>query len=204
MAIPCPGCGRQYDVTLFPFGRTIRCTCGRRVGLEHRLALPETGSNDVEPRFAADAMLGRLARWLRILGYDTFYDSAVEDGDLVRRAVAEGRHLLTRDRRLPEEWRIDGCTVLASDDPLEQLRAVLQMLGARPAETAGLFSRCPACNDVLVDADRLETRGSVPLRVWESHEAFSRCPGCGKIYWQGSHTRRIRRRLEALRGDGDS
>lgn len=203
MAIPCSGCGRHYDATLFEFGRTIHCTCGRRVGRQLRLTLGRSESAESQPRFAADAMLGKLARWLRILGYDTFFDATVEDGELVRRALSEGRHLLTRDRRLPEEWTVAGCTVLGSDDPIEQLRAVVEMLGVQPTAAQGLFSRCPACNDVLVDADRLEARGSVPRRVWESHEAFSRCPGCGKHYWEGTHTRRIRHRLATLAGDAE-
>lgn len=64
-------------------------------------------------------MLGRLARWLRVLGYDTLYDDAIEDADLVRRAIADGRFVLTRDRRLQEEWRVDGCLVLEADEPVE-------------------------------------------------------------------------------------
>ncbi|NIQ57070.1 MAG: twitching motility protein PilT, partial [Gammaproteobacteria bacterium] len=93
-----------------------------------------------EARFACDAMLGRLARWLRALSYDTVYDPEIEDEDLVRRAVRDGRFLLTRDRRLPEEWRIDGCLVLESDVPLDQLREVddrLDLEWPRP-----LFRRC--------------------------------------------------------------
>ena len=95
MAITCHGCGREYDVTLFQFGRTIRCTCGARVGLEHRIG---PAVDEARPRFIADAMLGRLARWLRTLGYDTAYDDRIADADLVRRSLTEGRHLLTRDR----------------------------------------------------------------------------------------------------------
>ena len=65
MSIPCPGCGHEYDVTLFQFGRTVRCDCGVEVALSARAL------NRPTPRFIADAMLGRLARWLRLLGVDT-------------------------------------------------------------------------------------------------------------------------------------
>ena len=82
MAILCPTCGREYDVTLFQFGRTISCTCGAHVGLEKRIPFTPIGR---EPRFICDAMLGRLARWLRTLGYDTEYDDAIDDAVLVAR-----------------------------------------------------------------------------------------------------------------------
>jgi uncharacterized protein with PIN domain len=199
MAIPCPECGRHYDVTLFQFGRTIHCTCGARVGLEKRISLPDT---DREPQFAADAMLGKLTRWLRILGYDTWYEPDAEDGRLVRTAVWEERYLLTRDRRIPEEWRIEGCLILEPDDLFEQLRLVASRFGlfAGAGSAAGVFSRCPACNALLAEARRDDLENRVPERVLEAVERFSRCPGCDKVYWEGSHTRRIRRRLAELRG----
>jgi hypothetical protein len=103
MSIPCPECARDYDVTLFQFGRAITCACGRRVGHGHRLPHPVAEGT---PRFLADAMLGRLAGWLRAIGHDTAYEPAAEDGDLVRRAWQERRILLTRDRRLPREWMV--------------------------------------------------------------------------------------------------
>jgi uncharacterized protein with PIN domain len=80
------------------------------VGLEPRLRAPDS----VPPRFVADAMLGRLARWLRLLGFDTAWVQDVSDGELVRRAIEEGRVILTRDRALPSEWRVAGVHVLAA------------------------------------------------------------------------------------------
>lgn len=197
MAIECPRCGRHYDVTLFSFGRTIRCTCGARVGrekLERRL------DGRPELRFLCDAMLGRLARWLRALGYDAAYDSEIEDADLVRRAVEEERVILTRDRDLVEAWRIEGCLALESDDPLENLAAVDRELGLgwpRP-----LFRRCLACNVAFEPAPPEEVEAHVPERVRRRETEFRRCPGCERIYWEGSHTRRMRRRLEGVLGGG--
>lgn len=187
MAIQCPGCGREYDVTLFQLGRTIHCTCGRRVGLEHRLGPPVSTDR---PRFIADAMLGRLARWLRTLGYDTAFDDAIRDDELVRRAFTEGRHVLTRDRKLFEEWRIGGGLLLRSDRPLEQMAEVAATFGLVP--TGNLFSRCRICNEPLQPVEREAVRTRVPARVWTRTRVFTRCPRCDRVYWEGSHTDRMR------------
>ncbi len=195
MAVPCPTCGRTYDVALFQFGRTIHCTCGTRVGLEPREA-PPTG----RPRLFADAMLGRLARWLRILGYDTEFESDIGDEALVRRCIREGRILLTRDRRLLQEWRVPRAVLLRAEGPLEQLREAVTRLGL--SGDARLFSRCPVCNTPVRAVDRPEVRGAVPERVWRECDAFVRCPRCARVYWEGSHTRRIRERLAGVLGSG--
>jgi uncharacterized protein with PIN domain len=191
MAVPCPTCGRTYDIALFQFGRTIHCTCGTRVGLEPRDA-PQAG----ELRLFADAMLGGLARWLRILGYDTSYERHIEDEALVRRCFAEGRLLLTRDRRLLEEWRVRRSLLVSAQKPPEQLCEVVTRLGL---DWEGrLFERCTICNTLVCAASRSTLEGRLPERIVREHTAFSRCPTCERIYWEGSHTRRIRERLESL------
>ncbi len=196
MAITCSGCGREYDVTLFQFGRTIHCACGRRVGLEHRLGPPVTADR---PRFFADAMLGRLARWLRTLGYDTAYEDAIADEALVRRALDEGRHILTRDRRLFQEWRVEGLLVEA-DTPLDQLAEVIGAFELDPPPR--LFTRCRRCNAPLRPVSRASVAGQVPARVWARETEFTRCTGCGKVYWEGSHTERMRRVLRRVFASG--
>jgi uncharacterized protein with PIN domain len=184
MSVPCPRCGRRYDAGLFACGRTIHCTCGARVGTGER-AEPAG-----EPRFAADAMLGRLARWLRVLGFDTSWEAHVPDAALVRHALAEGRTLLTRDRRLPEEWTRVPVFVLYAED----LRGQLAELGARFALAARArpFTRCNRCNERLRPASDAEVRERVPPSVRARHEGFLRCPRCGRVYWAGSHVARMR------------
>lgn len=197
MAIPCPGCGRQYDVTLFEYGRTIHCACGRRVGREIRARAP-TGA---EPRFLCDAMVGRLARWLRAIGCDAAFAGDVEDAALVRRAVDEGRAIVTRDRRLSVEWRIPDVLVLESEDPLEGVRRVVERFGlAWPRE---LFTRCLECNVPLRPAGADEVADRVPTHVRRTRDRFRRCPSCGRVYWEGSHTERMRRRLADALGTGE-
>lgn len=204
MAIVCAGCGREYDVTLFQFGRTIHCTCGNRVGLEHRLtvSLP-----DERPRFIADAMLGRLARWLRTLGFDTAYDDGIDDEELVRRAIEEGRHILTRDRKLFEEWRVEVGLVVDAAETSEQLAHVVRAFGlVRPVQ---LFRRCRECNAELEWVALEEVVERVPDRVVErlrlrasaGGPKVSICPECGRVYWEGSHTARMRAVVDRVFGE---
>ncbi len=195
MAVLCAACGREYDVTLFQFGRTIHCTCGRRVGLEHRVEIPVETER---PRFVADAMLDRLARWLRTLGYDTAYDDAIPDDELVRRAFEEGRQILTCDRRLFDEWRIEGGLVIDAEKPLEQLSEVVAAFELpRPTH---LFTRCRMCNAVVRQVERPAVADRVPPRVWERESDFAECPRCGRIYWEGSHAQRMRSVLHRVFG----
>jgi uncharacterized protein with PIN domain len=190
MDVTCPGCGRAYDDGLFRYGRSLHCACGSVVAAT-RLARDEAVPRP--PCFMADAMLGRLARWLRILGFDTAYEAHIDDRDLVRRAVEQRRIILTRDRRLPDEWRISGVHVLAAERPMAQLREIEAVFAigrdARP------FTRCSRCNTGLEAAAADDVRGEIPARVLLDHDRFRRCPRCRRVYWNGSHVDRIRRAL---------
>jgi hypothetical protein len=152
-----------------------------------------------ETRFLADAMLGRLARWLQALGFDTTYDPAVHDPELVALAAAEGRVLLTRDRHLVDHLRPERAVLVTDDDPLAQLRQVVAACALRPP--ARLFSRCLVCNGQLRDATPDEAATLVPEASRGLPGPVRRCPGCGRVYWQGSHARRMRETLaDALPG----
>jgi len=190
MAISCQKCGRQYDVTLFEFGRTINCACGMRVGFEHKLVLPKTG----EIKFFADVNVARLVRWLRAIGIDTWWEDAISDADLVRRAIRENRFVLTLDKRLLKEWRTDNVLLLTSERPLEQFAQVVEHFKLKlPAQ---FFTRCLVCNSILRGAIDEEIAANVPPRVRENNELFYYCPNCEKIYWEGSHTERMRAVIE--------
>lgn len=146
-------------------------------------------------------MLGGLARWLRVLGLDTAYRPDLDDRELVDLAVAEGRTLLTRDRRLTERRLARDHLLIASGVVDQQVRQVVEALGHRPAE-AELFSRCLRCNTPLVDADPATAREHVPPFVARTHERFRHCPGCDRYFWSASHVHRMRERLGRMGLDG--
>jgi uncharacterized protein with PIN domain len=147
------------------------------------------------PRFAADAMLGRLARWLRVLGFDTSYDAVLADPELVQLANEEDRILLTRDRHLLRELRPQLAHEVRQDAPLEQLRDLVATLDlAAPAE---LFTRCMLCNTPLPPPlDEKEAERLLPPGVRGIPGPVRRCPACGRVYWHGSHVRRMREALQ--------
>lgn len=143
-------------------------------------------------------MLGALARWLRVLGVDTAYDASIDDPELAERAVAEDRLLLTRDRRLVERRGLAGRHLLIDSEVVdEQVRQVLSALGLEPS-AGDLFTRCLRCNTPLEPVDAASARRLVPPFVARTQQRFRRCPGCRRLYWRGTHARRMRRRLARM------
>jgi uncharacterized protein with PIN domain len=141
--------------------------------------------------FVVDAMLGTLAKWLRILGYDTRFDPALDDYQLMRLSRAEGRLLLTRDRELARHRGIRALLV-TSEDLDEQIRQVLTELDLEPNTS---FSRCPVCNEPLRPIDREAARQRVPAYVARTHETFRICPSCQRVYWRGTHWQQMAEKL---------
>lgn len=148
-------------------------------------------------RLLADVMLGSLARWLRILGIDTVYDRHARDAELVERAVAEGRTLLTRDRRLVQRRRARDHVLIRSDRLDEQIGQVVEELGLEldPRRT---FGRCVRCNEPLARLPPEAARPRVPPYVARTQREFRRCPACGRIYWAATHVERMRERLRRM------
>jgi len=190
VGLPCRRCGRRYDAALFAFGRTFHCACGERVARAPRL---RSAHDPCEPRFLADAMLGRLARWLRVAGYDTRHEAGIRDADLARAALREGRLILTRDRSLPEEWSLEDVLVLESQDALGLLGEVGRRFRLDWRRRA--FSRCSRCNARVEPVARAAVADRVPQGVLARGLALAGCPECGRVYWEGSHTERMRRAL---------
>ncbi len=155
-------------------------------------------------RMIADAMLGKLAKWLRLLGYDVAYERKIEDRELIRRAREEDRLILTRDARLVGRRRSprDRFLFIRDEHLPQQLRQVVRELNL--SVTDHLFTRCVACNAVIETIPREAVREQVPVYVYETQTRFSRCPACGRTYWPGTHGERARERLQRLFEDGRS
>ena len=143
----------------------------------------------------ADCMLGRLAKWLRLLGYDTAYENDASDPHLARRARAEGRVLLTRDHELAGRRGLR--TLLIESETLEeQVQEVQDALGPPPDPA---LSRCSVCNGVLETVTPAEIADHAPLYVLRTQTEFRRCSNCGKVYWPGTHIQAMRAHLEEMR-----
>jgi len=146
-----------------------------------------------KPKFAADRMLARVARWLRMLGADVIFDDRIDGAAMLKRARDEARILLTRDKRLKTASEV---FFLDSEDFREQLRAILSRHPFDIHREA--FSRCSRCNTPLITVDREVVRQRVPPFVYASNERFSECPSCAHLYWSGTHPDRIMREVERL------
>lgn len=151
-------------------------------------------------RFMADAMLGRLARWLRILGYDTAYEKAITDEMLIDRALRENRWLLTRDRRLAQRKLLRGRhTLIASDDVEGQLHQLHRDLTIDLDVNHQRGYRCADCNVVLMPISHDDAALLVPPFVAREYREFLQCPHCRRAFWPGTHWHDLDRRLTAIK-----
>jgi len=148
-------------------------------------------------RFLADAHLGKLARLLRLLGFDTRYSTNLSDRELVASSVRERRILLSRDRRLFMHKALTHGYRLRATDPPRQAEEVLQALSLHGA--ARPFSRCMSCNAKLRAIARDSVKDRVPLRVFKRFRRFMHCSACGRIYWRGTHFRRLEQLVRTFR-----
>lgn len=150
--------------------------------------------------FIVDGMLGKLARWLRMMGYDAKYSSAVEDAELLATAKRENRVLLTRDFELYEQAaskNIEAYYVEGSAEP-----ARIAEISARfgfPLEIDLEKSRCPKCNTKITPIPKREVTREVEKNTLQHYDVFWKCPGCGAVYWQGAHWTKIRATLQEAR-----
>ncbi len=152
-----------------------------------------------EPRFVADVHLGRLAAYLRLLGFDTRYERDASDDCLAAVAANERRILLTRDRGLLKRRAVTHGYWVRSTIPREQLREVVRRFDL--LASIAPFERCPRCNARLEPLARETARSLVPPRSWQRATAFRRCSGCQSIYWDGTHCDRIEELIAWLRAE---
>lgn len=182
---------------------------GESVGFAHRVApgdhvavYADAGDVDVAPlvrlrppllqppRFVLDVHLGRLARLLRLLGFDAAWDHDAGDAALVATSLGEARTLLTRDRGILKRAEVTHAAYVRAHLPRDQAVEVLRrfdLLGA-----IAPFGRCLACNGVLREVAKAEVTDVLPPRTRREFDEFRRCAGCGHVYWKGSHYDRLR------------
>ncbi len=151
-------------------------------------------------------MLGSIARKLRIFGFDTLYVKNADDGEILKIGIAQGRVILTADREFFKRIVKAGTpgVLVAGKSEVEDLVHILSKNGIRSADVGRIGSRCSICNGLLTPKYTSSVRASVPEKVAASHQDFFQCIECNKVYWEGSHLRRIRalvRRIDSRLND---
>jgi len=150
-------------------------------------------------RFILTAELGRLAKWLRILGFDAVYFSQGHNfSSLLIQALRDNRIILTRNSRLINKARAARLIEIKADEVNQQLKQVLGELQIKP-DSEKMFSRCILCNEELVNIDKEKIKDKVPEYVFKTQEDFITCPKCKRIYWQGTHWGNVRATLKEIK-----
>jgi uncharacterized protein with PIN domain len=149
-------------------------------------------------RFVVDRSLGSLAKWLRILGYDTIYEPEVSTGEFYARSE-DPRVLITRSKKIQKAWGAREHVFISSNHLFEQLQEVVDHTGIGRDDIRP-FSRCIHCNLPIDKINKNEVYGLVPDYIWETHDVFNKCERCKRIYWSGSHAERSMEVIKQLFG----
>ena len=147
-----------------------------------------------EPRFVLDVHLGKLARHLRMAGFDCLYRNDYRDSELVTASLAERRIILTRDRGLLKQRLVTHGYFVRQNASEAQFREVVRALQLEARLRP--FTRCRECNTELREVPKAEVLARLPSIVRGAYERFRLCAGCGRVYWEGTHYARLRRLLE--------
>jgi len=148
-------------------------------------------------KFACDVMLGSLARWLRVCGYDVFYDASIDRSSLLRVAREEERIILTRSQNYKELSDIPPYLIIKGDDLDSQLIQVKKAFSSFDP-FANTFNRCVECNSLLVEVDKQAVKDEIPTKSYGLSGKFYRCPTCKKLFWPGTHVRRMIEHLDKI------
>ena len=151
-----------------------------------------------EPKFICDDHCGRLARWLRFLGFDCAYDRQLDDRTLIRMAIAGNRTILTRDEGIQALAMARTVIIVRSPTPLAQLRQVIDESNLL-VERSRVGTRCSVCNGAAVPVELALVEGRVPPYVRRTQDAFHQCADCRRVYWHGTHVMNM---IETLRAAG--
>ena len=146
--------------------------------------------------FAVDKSLGTLAKWLRILGFDTAYGPDISSSQLSE-LLKDHRILITRTKKIQKMFASYPQVFIIPDSLFEQLKQVVDHLGIHPGDIRP-FARCIHCNLPIGEVNKNDVYGLVPDYIWETHDVFNRCRQCERIYWSGSHGERSMERIKKL------
>lgn len=147
-------------------------------------------------KFIVDSMLGRLSRWLRLIGEDTEYFKNRSKGSIVYRSLKEQRIILTKDRKISKK-RAMQLKIIEGDDFIDQLKQVISYFSIS-IDNKKIYTRCTECNNALKSIAKSKIENKVPEYVFDNHEEFSVCDKCYKIYWKGTHNELIKKVLNKL------
>lgn len=150
-------------------------------------------------RFILDVHLGKLARSLRLLGFDSYYRNDLEDREIVRLSQSQKRIILTRDRGILKYNEVTHGYWVRNTDPVKQLTEICSAFDLPGA--CQPFTRCMRCNGLLCNLSAEEARGRVPVKVVEDFQEFSNCRDCNRVYWRGSHYEWLLQRVNRIVDD---
>jgi uncharacterized protein len=150
-------------------------------------------------KFLCDDNLGKLAKYLRLLGFDTAFAATISDGELIAKMLREDRLVITRDRQLADRIEAGRVVLVDIDSPEEQLRQVIQKLKI-PIIKEQFFSRCLLCNEVCREINPNDIKDNVFPYILKTKDQFRRCPKCGRLFWQGSHYKHMIANLDKIIG----
>lgn len=190
---------------------------GKPVGFDYRLSdgdrvsvYPEFESLDIsdvqklrpkplrQPKFILDVHLGKLARLMRMMGFDTYYKNDLDDGEIVELSRSMKRAILTRDVGLLKRNEVERGYWLRNIDPEKQCVEVIKRFDL--TKHVKEFSRCISCNGKLISVDKKDVNEMLPEKVKRYYDIYYKCPDCGKIYWKGTHYEDMIETAERIKG----
>ena len=167
------------DISVYPVFESLDIT-----NVQHLRSKPLRN-----PKFIADVHLGRLAHYLRMLGFDALYENNYEDDEIVKISLKEKRAILTKDRGILKRSEVTHGYWVRSSKVKEQVVEIIKRFDMK--KLIGEFTRCTECNTILKSISKSEIINKLPPKVSRSQKSFSICPLCKKLYWKGTHHQRM-------------
>ena len=156
----------------------------------------------INPKFFVDAMLGNIAKKLRLMGFDVEYLADVKDDHLINKAKSEERIIISKDKELIQKSVKIGINSLFvnSQKEIEQLREIIKKFDLKNVKIDGNIARCPKCNLKTQSISKHKIKKRIPNKIFENNEKFWECKFCEKIFWEGTHIKNLQRIVEEING----